>query len=70
MHHPGRFKVEVSYLEIYNEKVRDLLDPSKGNTRTTHRHNHSALIAPSASRPNYARAGAPQERSLRGELDR
>lgn len=23
------FKVEVSYLEIYNEKVRDLLDPKK-----------------------------------------
>jgi len=22
------FKVEVSYMEIYNEKVRDLLDPS------------------------------------------
>lgn len=22
------FKVEVSYIEIYNEKVRDLLDPS------------------------------------------
>lgn len=21
------FKVEVSYMEIYNEKVRDLLDP-------------------------------------------
>uniref|UniRef100_A0A1I7W2L8 Kinesin motor domain-containing protein n=1 Tax=Loa loa TaxID=7209 RepID=A0A1I7W2L8_LOALO len=25
------FKVEVSYLEIYNEKVRDLLDPKKTN---------------------------------------
>ena len=25
---PGlSFKVEVSYMEIYNEKVRDLLDP-------------------------------------------
>jgi kinesin family protein 13 len=23
------FKVEVSYMEIYNEKVRDLLDPKK-----------------------------------------
>jgi kinesin family protein 13 len=22
------FKIEVSYMEIYNEKVRDLLDPS------------------------------------------
>lgn len=22
-----QFKVEVSYMEIYNEKVRDLLDP-------------------------------------------
>jgi len=22
------FKVEVSYMEIYNEKVRDLLDPN------------------------------------------
>lgn len=22
------FKIEVSYIEIYNEKVRDLLDPS------------------------------------------
>ena len=22
------FKVEVSYIEIYNEKVRDLLDPN------------------------------------------
>lgn len=28
------FSVEVSYLEIYNEKVRDLLDPkSSGNLR-------------------------------------
>lgn len=26
---PGlSFKVEVSYMEIYNEKVRDLLDPT------------------------------------------
>ncbi|VDM08863.1 unnamed protein product [Wuchereria bancrofti] len=25
------FKVEVSYMEIYNEKVRDLLDPKKTN---------------------------------------
>jgi len=25
---PQSFKVEVSYMEIYNEKVRDLLDPS------------------------------------------
>lgn len=24
-----QFKVEVSYMEIYNEKVRDLLDPKK-----------------------------------------
>lgn len=24
-----KFKVEVSYMEIYNEKVRDLLDPKK-----------------------------------------
>lgn len=23
------FKVEVSYMEIYNERVRDLLDPKK-----------------------------------------
>lgn len=23
------FKVEVSYMEIYNERVRDLLDPRK-----------------------------------------
>ncbi|XP_070533072.1 kinesin-like protein KIF13A isoform X2 [Ptychodera flava] len=26
------FKVEVSYMEIYNEKVRDLLDPKGGKT--------------------------------------
>lgn len=24
-----QFKVEVSYMEIYNEKVRDLLDPKR-----------------------------------------
>lgn len=24
-----KFNVEVSYMEIYNEKVRDLLDPKK-----------------------------------------
>lgn len=24
-----KFTVEVSYMEIYNEKVRDLLDPKK-----------------------------------------
>lgn len=27
------FKVEVSYMEIYNEKVHDLLDPKKQNLR-------------------------------------
>ena len=28
LHSPAHsFKVEVSYMEIYNEKVRDLLDP-------------------------------------------
>ncbi|XP_077990731.1 kinesin-like protein KIF13A [Glandiceps talaboti] len=27
-----QFKVEVSYMEIYNEKVRDLLDPKGGKT--------------------------------------
>ena len=32
------FKVEVSYMEIYNERVRDLLDP-KGYVMTPHHTN-------------------------------
>uniref|UniRef100_A0A8C7YD03 Kinesin family member 13Bb n=1 Tax=Oryzias sinensis TaxID=183150 RepID=A0A8C7YD03_9TELE len=36
------FTVEVSYMEIYNEKVRDLLDP-KGNRQTLKVREHSVL---------------------------
>ncbi|EHH28386.1 Kinesin-like protein GAKIN, partial [Macaca mulatta] len=36
------FKVEVSYMEIYNEKVRDLLDP-KGSRQTLKVREHSVL---------------------------
>ncbi|XP_048186272.1 kinesin-like protein KIF13B isoform X1 [Perognathus longimembris pacificus] len=36
------FKVEVSYMEIYNEKVRDLLDP-KGSRHTLKVREHSVL---------------------------
>ncbi|XP_057403814.1 kinesin-like protein KIF13B isoform X2 [Balaenoptera acutorostrata] len=36
------FKVEVSYMEIYNEKVRDLLDP-KGSRQTLRVREHSVL---------------------------
>ncbi|KAB0395978.1 hypothetical protein E2I00_020212, partial [Balaenoptera physalus] len=36
------FKVEVSYMEIYNEKVRDLLDP-KGSHQTLRVREHSVL---------------------------
>ncbi|XP_074065285.1 kinesin-like protein KIF13B isoform X1 [Macrotis lagotis] len=36
------FKVEVSYMEIYNEKVRDLLDP-KGNRQTLKVREHNVL---------------------------
>lgn len=38
------FKVEVSYMEIYNEKVRDLLDP-KGNKHNLRVREH-ALLGP------------------------
>ncbi|XP_029798990.1 kinesin-like protein KIF13A [Suricata suricatta] len=36
------FKVEVSYMEIYNEKVRDLLDP-KGNRQSLKVREHKVL---------------------------
>ncbi|KAF4076142.1 hypothetical protein AMELA_G00227030 [Ameiurus melas] len=36
------FKVEVSYMEIYNEKVRDLLDP-KGNRKSLKVREHKVL---------------------------
>uniref|UniRef100_A0A452SQL1 Kinesin-like protein unc-104 n=1 Tax=Ursus americanus TaxID=9643 RepID=A0A452SQL1_URSAM len=36
------FKVEVSYMEIYNEKVRDLLDP-KGSRQTLKVREHNVL---------------------------
>uniref|UniRef100_A0A4W3ILQ6 Kinesin family member 13B n=1 Tax=Callorhinchus milii TaxID=7868 RepID=A0A4W3ILQ6_CALMI len=36
------FKVEVSYMEIYNEKVRDLLDP-KGSRQTLKVREHKVL---------------------------
>ncbi|XP_018096503.1 kinesin-like protein KIF13A isoform X2 [Xenopus laevis] len=36
------FKVEVSYMEIYNEKVRDLLDP-KGNRHSLKVREHKVL---------------------------
>ena len=32
------FKIEVSYLEIYNEKVRDLLNPSEKKTLKVREH--------------------------------
>uniref|UniRef100_A0A8C4WZB1 Kinesin motor domain-containing protein n=1 Tax=Eptatretus burgeri TaxID=7764 RepID=A0A8C4WZB1_EPTBU len=32
------FKVEVSYMEIYNERVRDLLDPKGGRTLRVREH--------------------------------
>ena len=41
------FTVEVSYMEIYNERVRDLLDP-KGYARSSLQHRET-LTHPSAS---------------------
>ena len=35
---PSKFSVEVSYLEIYNEKVRDLLNPSSGHSLRVREH--------------------------------
>ncbi|XP_078481075.1 kinesin-like protein KIF13A [Ciona intestinalis] len=37
------FKVEVSYMEIYNEKVRDLLDPSGGKQQHLKVREHKLL---------------------------
>lgn len=34
----SKFSVEVSYLEIYNEKVRDLLNPSSGHSLRVREH--------------------------------
>ncbi|XP_037382433.1 kinesin-like protein KIF13B isoform X1 [Talpa occidentalis] len=39
------FKVEVSYMEIYNEKVRDLLDP-KGRSRQTLKVREHSVLGP------------------------
>uniref|UniRef100_A0A914DV87 Kinesin-like protein n=1 Tax=Acrobeloides nanus TaxID=290746 RepID=A0A914DV87_9BILA len=38
-----QFKVEVSYMEIYNEKVRDLLDPKSSNKRNLKVREHTIL---------------------------
>ncbi|KAI6191397.1 Kinesin motor domain-containing protein [Aphelenchoides bicaudatus] len=38
-----KFKVEVSYLEIYNEKVHDLLDPKNSNKRPLKVREHTLL---------------------------
>ena len=37
------FKVEVSYMEIYNERVRDLLDPKKSSKQNLKVREHKSL---------------------------
>ena len=54
----AEFQVAVSYLEVYREQVRDLLDPSKINLSVREGKGHHFYVEVSDSLPQLARAPA------------